>query len=268
MLGIGRVKDGWFDEANYNTDPSSTERGGIFVAGVCQGPKDIPDTVAQASAVAGRVLRTIVSGRTPGSRAELGLADIERAGAWRWRSPDRNGETTMAVRANPRLVDDLQRYGAEDVSKCYHCGNCTAACQLSEKPFLFPRRSMRALQMGLEDRLRVEPRSLALLLLRRLLRAVPARRRPRRDDDEHAPLAHGAVRLHRDLEAVLPLAGDAGRGDARHRARSPARASSPTRCCRRGQPVGVRRAARVPARERGAPVRLGDGRRALRAARS
>ncbi len=60
----------------------------------------------------------------------------------------------MAVRANPRLIDDLQRYGAEDVSKCYHCGNCTAACQLSGQPFLFPRRSMRALQMGLEQRLR------------------------------------------------------------------------------------------------------------------
>jgi quinone-modifying oxidoreductase subunit QmoC len=60
----------------------------------------------------------------------------------------------MAVRANPRLVDDLRRYGAEDVSKCYQCGNCTAACQLSQEPFLFPRKSMRALQMGLEQRLR------------------------------------------------------------------------------------------------------------------
>jgi heterodisulfide reductase subunit A len=78
MLGIGRVDDGWFGEANYNTDPSSTERGGIFVAGVCQGPKDIPDTVAQASAVAGRVLRTIVSGRIPCSRCDVGLADIEK----------------------------------------------------------------------------------------------------------------------------------------------------------------------------------------------
>ena len=81
MLGIGRVRDGWFAESNYNTDPSATERGGIFVAGVCQGPKDIPDTVAQASGVAGRVLRTIVSGRTPGSRCELGLGEIERQAA-------------------------------------------------------------------------------------------------------------------------------------------------------------------------------------------
>jgi heterodisulfide reductase subunit A len=78
MLGIGRVPDGWFAENDHNADPSSTERGGVFVAGVCQGPKDIPDTVAQAAAVAGRVLRTIVSGRGPGSRGALTLAQIEQ----------------------------------------------------------------------------------------------------------------------------------------------------------------------------------------------
>ncbi|MFH1262932.1 MAG: 4Fe-4S dicluster domain-containing protein [Pseudomonadota bacterium] len=60
----------------------------------------------------------------------------------------------MAVRVNPRLIDDLERYGAEDVSKCYHCGNCSAACPFSEGAFIFPRRSMRYLQMGLEERLR------------------------------------------------------------------------------------------------------------------
>lgn len=60
----------------------------------------------------------------------------------------------MALRANPNLVDELQPFGADDVSKCYHCGNCTAACQLSRGDDLFPRRSMRALQLGLEGRLR------------------------------------------------------------------------------------------------------------------
>jgi len=60
----------------------------------------------------------------------------------------------MALRANPRLVDDLQRYGADDVSRCFHCGNCTAACRLSADPFTFPRATMRSLQLGLEDRLR------------------------------------------------------------------------------------------------------------------
>jgi heterodisulfide reductase subunit A len=77
MLGIGMVADGWFDELNYNSDPNSTEQGGVYVAGVCQGPKDIPDTVAQASAVAGRVLRSIVSGKGRASRAGLTLHQIE-----------------------------------------------------------------------------------------------------------------------------------------------------------------------------------------------
>jgi ferredoxin len=60
----------------------------------------------------------------------------------------------MAVMANPRLVEELEHYGAHDVVKCYHCGNCSAVCPFSKEPFLFPRKSMRFLQMGLEDKLR------------------------------------------------------------------------------------------------------------------
>lgn len=77
MLGVDRVAEGWFNELNHNTDPNSTEQGGIFLAGACQGAKDIPDTVAQASAVAARVLRSIVSGRAHEGRASLTLTKIE-----------------------------------------------------------------------------------------------------------------------------------------------------------------------------------------------
>lgn len=60
----------------------------------------------------------------------------------------------MAVRVNPKLIDRLERYGAADVQNCYHCGNCSAACPFSKEPFVIPRKCMRQLQMGLEDRLR------------------------------------------------------------------------------------------------------------------
>ena len=60
----------------------------------------------------------------------------------------------MAIRANPALIEELELYGAEDVSKCYHCGNCSAVCPFSREPFLFPRKSMRYLQMGLEEKLK------------------------------------------------------------------------------------------------------------------
>ncbi len=77
MLGIPRDTYGWFTEADYNGDPTGTERGGVFVAGVCQGPKDIPDTVAQASAVAARALEGAMTGRGLESIANVSLSDIE-----------------------------------------------------------------------------------------------------------------------------------------------------------------------------------------------
>jgi heterodisulfide reductase subunit A len=71
-LGITSDADGWFRELDYNAEPNCTGRRGIFVAGVCHGPKDIPDTVAQASAAASYVLRTIVAAnsRQPSAQVE------------------------------------------------------------------------------------------------------------------------------------------------------------------------------------------------------
>jgi len=54
----------------------------------------------------------------------------------------------MAIRANPKLIDELEAYGAQDVSKCYHCGNCSATCPFSGGDTVFPRRAMRQLQMA------------------------------------------------------------------------------------------------------------------------
>jgi heterodisulfide reductase subunit A len=76
-LGVPLDSDGWFSELNYNGDPTLTERGGIYVAGMCQGPKDIPDTVAQASAVAAGVLRDIAGGHGGGDLSALSLSEIE-----------------------------------------------------------------------------------------------------------------------------------------------------------------------------------------------
>ena len=57
----------------------------------------------------------------------------------------------MAIRANPYLIDELELYGAQDVVKCYHCGNCSATCPFSGSHFVFPRKSMRYLQLGLDQ---------------------------------------------------------------------------------------------------------------------
>ena len=79
VLGVPRDTEGggWFSELNYNGEPTHTERGAIYVAGMCQGPKDIPDTVAQASAVAAAVLRSISSGRGKDDLSRVTLSEIE-----------------------------------------------------------------------------------------------------------------------------------------------------------------------------------------------
>lgn len=63
MLGIPVDHSGWFVEHNYLNNPVDTHVPGVHIAGACQGPKDIPDTVAQASAAASRVLQSIMKGK-------------------------------------------------------------------------------------------------------------------------------------------------------------------------------------------------------------
>ncbi len=77
MLGVDRDSDGWLSELDYNGNPTDTDKGGIYVAGMCQAPKDIPDTVAQASAVAAGVLGSLTNEKGIGSMSSLSLSEIE-----------------------------------------------------------------------------------------------------------------------------------------------------------------------------------------------
>ena len=59
----------------------------------------------------------------------------------------------MAIRVNPSFIDVLDRYGAEDVQLCYQCGDCSTVCPHADDVHKFPRKSMRQMQMGLEQRI-------------------------------------------------------------------------------------------------------------------
>ncbi len=56
IVGFSTDKDGFFVEAHPKLRPVETNTGGVFLSGACQGPKDVPDTVAQASAAAAKVI--------------------------------------------------------------------------------------------------------------------------------------------------------------------------------------------------------------------
>ena len=60
--GISCSMAGWYTERHPKLDPVATMTDGVFVAGVCQGPKDIPASVAQGAAAAARVQGMITKG--------------------------------------------------------------------------------------------------------------------------------------------------------------------------------------------------------------
>ncbi|MFC2031730.1 4Fe-4S binding protein [Chloroflexota bacterium] len=67
LLKLSRSGDGFLAEAHPKLRPVDTTSDGIFLAGACQGPKDIPDTVAQAKAAASSALIPL----------SLGVAKVE-----------------------------------------------------------------------------------------------------------------------------------------------------------------------------------------------
>ena len=55
MLGLETDPHGFLKELHPTSRPLETSKKGVFLAGTCQGPKDIPETVSQASGVAAKV---------------------------------------------------------------------------------------------------------------------------------------------------------------------------------------------------------------------
>lgn len=62
LLKVPRSSDGFILEKHPKLDPTATPIEGIFLAGVAQGPKDIPDSVAHAEGAAARVMSFLAKG--------------------------------------------------------------------------------------------------------------------------------------------------------------------------------------------------------------
>jgi heterodisulfide reductase subunit A len=116
-LKIGRDKDGFLAESHPKLKPVESVTAGIFLAGCAQGPKDIPETVAQAGAAASKVIGLL-------SKDTLSHAPtVARV---------RNSHCTgceMCVTACPYNAIHLEN-GKAVVNEvlCEGCGSCSATC--------------------------------------------------------------------------------------------------------------------------------------------
>jgi heterodisulfide reductase subunit A len=118
-FGIGCSEAGFFIERHPKLDPIATMTDGIFIAGACQGPKDIPASVSQGAAAAARVLTLISQGEVAIEPIRASI-DKERCSGCR-----------ICNNLCPfNAIDFLEDEGVSWVNPalCKGCGTCVAAC--------------------------------------------------------------------------------------------------------------------------------------------
>jgi len=119
MFSISRSADGFFLEKHPKLDPVATMNDGIFVVGCCQSPKDIPNTVAQASAAAARALAAISAGSIEIEAATSVVVEELCSGC---------KICTDLCPFNAISFDEEKKVSVINDALCKGCGVCVAAC--------------------------------------------------------------------------------------------------------------------------------------------
>jgi heterodisulfide reductase subunit A len=119
IFGVNQGADGFFLEEHPKLGPLNTATDGVFLAGMCQGPKDIPDTVAQASGAAAKALALATRGK------------VEVPSTISWIDPDVciGCKTCIGLCAYSAIEFD-ERRGVSVVNEavCKGCGSCSGFC--------------------------------------------------------------------------------------------------------------------------------------------
>ncbi|MCI9443621.1 MAG: CoB--CoM heterodisulfide reductase iron-sulfur subunit A family protein [Oscillospiraceae bacterium] len=130
MLTASMDTNDFFTEAHPKLRPVESPTAGVFLSGACQGPKDIPETVAQAGAAASKVIGLLVKDHLTcnpcvASSNELmcnGCSACEKVCPYgaisyidkEFRGPNRTTLVRRVAQVNPAV--------------CQGCGACTVAC--------------------------------------------------------------------------------------------------------------------------------------------
>jgi len=122
IFGVNQGADSFFLEEHPKLGPLNTATDGVFLAGACQSPKDIPDTVAQASGAAVKAL----------SLATRGSVVIPSTISWI--DPDICSGCQTCIGLCPYTAiefDERRRVSVVNEALCKGCGSCAAACPSS-----------------------------------------------------------------------------------------------------------------------------------------
>ncbi|MCL6629842.1 MAG: 4Fe-4S binding protein, partial [Armatimonadetes bacterium] len=127
-LGISTDEYNWFSEAHPKLRPVEVLTAGVYLAGACQYPKDIPDSVAQASGAASKVVGLFAK---PNLLSEPTVAEVDEstcAGCLLCK------EVCPFSAIEPKVIYDkagnpIKTVASVNEGLCHGCGTCVAGCR-------------------------------------------------------------------------------------------------------------------------------------------
>ncbi len=119
LLHISTDGYGFFNEAHPKLRPMETLTAGIYLAGVAQGPKDIPETVSQASGAAAKVLQLFSKNEMTASPLVASVIEELCAAC---------GACVKVCPYGAREIHPIWNYATVNAALCQGCGACVVAC--------------------------------------------------------------------------------------------------------------------------------------------
>ncbi|MBQ8578689.1 MAG: CoB--CoM heterodisulfide reductase iron-sulfur subunit A family protein [Clostridia bacterium] len=130
MLTASMDTNDFFTEAHPKLRPVESPTAGIFLSGACQGPKDIPETVSQASAAAAKVIGLLSKNTLKGNPCVAQSDELMCNGCSSCANVCPYGAITYVNKEfrMPDRTTKVRRVASVNPAVCQGCGACTVAC--------------------------------------------------------------------------------------------------------------------------------------------